>query len=328
MAEVISINRIPADFVANTRHLSVEDRGAYQEILDQIVLLGQDEDPPSLPDDDVFLARLLGWGVKKWRTTRGHLCEGTGAVLTVREGRVSQARIVAEIEAARSRIEAARRAGRASGESRQKTVTLRERMTNASSTPVQHPLNHRSTSVEHGLNAEGNGSRTDREPAINHELRTTRESKPLASASSLQEPARGDEVEKQPDLSGLDGIDMLRETLRICCPSMEPLDDFTASRWLRDFSPDPWWIAAAIFDAKTSSFNGGDDKMAKVNTPAYVTKLLDGRRVTGWSPKDHDGNAVNLREWVEFSLKTFEKRVQRVIEITAKKPEPQPDAHS
>lgn len=322
MAEIISINRIPADFVANTRHLSVEDRGAYQEILDQIVLLGQDEDPPSLPDDDAFLARLLGWGVKKWRTTRGRLCEGTGAVLTIREGRVSQGRIVAEIEAARSRIEAARRAGRASGESRQKTVTLRERMTNGRSTTVERSLNDRSTSVEHGLNPEGNGSRTDCEPAINHELRTTRESNPLASASSLQEPARGDEVEKQPDLTGLEGIDMLRQAVAICCPMMDELDDFTASRWLRDFNPSPWWIAAAIFDAKTSSMNGGDDKMAKVKTPAYVTKLLDGRRTTGWQPEG------DVREWVEFSLRTFEQRVKRAIEITAKHPEQQPDSQT
>jgi len=134
VTKVLSITRTPADFVSGTRHLSIEDRGAYQEVLDQIVILGQDENPPSLPDDDAFLACLMGWPVKKWRETRKRLCEGTGAVLVAAGGRISQARIVEEIGNARSRIDKASRAGEASGNSRRsKAATLRELMTNASS---------------------------------------------------------------------------------------------------------------------------------------------------------------------------------------------------
>lgn len=316
MAEILSINRIPADFVANTRHLSVEDRGAYQEILDQIVLLGQDEDPPSLPDDDHFIARLLGWPVRKWRNTKERLCVGTGAVLLQGNGRLTQARIVDEIESARERIRQAQKAGIASGEKRRKTATLRERMANGSSTHVQQEFNSRSTHVPTGVQQESNGSTngsrtqgaTQREPAINHELRTTNYERPLASVSSLQEPARSDDADKAPDLNGLDGIDMLRETLRICCPMMDPLDDFTASRWLRDFNPDPWWIAAAIFDAKSSSINSGDDRLGKAKTPAYVTKLVHGRATTDWKPETDD-----LRGFVEFNLRTLTERVARSI---------------
>ncbi len=178
MGAVITINRTVTDFVAKTRHLSVEDRGAYQEILDQIVLLGQDEDPPSLPDDDRLIANFLGWSAKKWRSTRERLCTGPMAVLIAEGGRLSQTRIVEEIEAAKVRMGIAVKAGKASGEARRK---LRERMLNGSSTDVAPQLN-----------SKGNSKATQGEPVTSHESRVmklpTETSSPSVTAS--ESPAR------------------------------------------------------------------------------------------------------------------------------------------
>lgn len=162
MTKVISINRTPGDFVRDTRHLSVEDRGAYQDILDHIVILGQDADPPSLPDDDRAIANILGWSVGKWRRTKARLCEGPLAVLMVADGRICQVRIAIEIEEARARIAGAYVAGKASGESRRKKAEMRERMLNGRSTDV-------ATDVERKAQRIANGTRTEREPVTSHE---------------------------------------------------------------------------------------------------------------------------------------------------------------
>lgn len=182
MGRVISINRTPTDFVAKTRHLSLEDRGVYQELLDQIVILGQESEPPSLPDDDRFVANILGWTTRRWRTTKERLCTGEQAVLVAAGGRISQTRIVEEIEAARLRIEAASAAGKASASARK---DLRERMLNARSTPVQRPLQQ---GFNDGTNDGGTPGATDRQrrgnaEATSHESRVTSYEEPTGTTS-------------------------------------------------------------------------------------------------------------------------------------------------
>jgi hypothetical protein len=112
---------------------------------------------------------------------------------------------------------------------------------------------------------------------------------------------------------GIEAIELLQRTTAVFCPAMDMLDDFTVSRWIRDFSRDPYWIAAAIIDARTSSLNSGNDTMAKIRDPRYLTKMLEGRVTTGWIVGCED-----VPEWVEFSIRTFEERVKRSIAITAK----------
>lgn len=238
MGNVLSINRTPQDFVSKTRHLSVEDRGAYQEILDQIVILGQDEDPPSLPDDDRFIAHLLGWSVKKWRRTKANLCSGRHAVLVTAGNRISQTRIVEEIEAAKQRIASARGAGIASGESRR--AKLRERMLNGRSTDVEPSFDDcgygQRTDGERMTNAEANGSRTDCEPATSYELRATSYEKSVTdSATPLELPT-----------DGLEAVDIIGYVWSTLLPNANPLDEFTVAMWLRDRHPHPWCIAAAL----------------------------------------------------------------------------------
>lgn len=92
---------------------------------------------------------------------------------------------------------------------------------------------------------------------------------------------------------------MLAKVTAICCPKAEPLDDFTASRWLRDFNRDPYWIACAIFDAKAGSVSSGDDAMARARNAGYLTKVIQGRVTTGWVPECGEDQA---RSFVDFKL--------------------------
>lgn len=191
---VLSVSRTPGDFVKATRHLSVEDRGAYQELLDQIVILGQDVEPPSLPDDDRVIANLLGWSAQRWRKTKERLCTGPLAVLVAAGGRLSQTRIVEEIEAARKRILAGIKAGEASGRARAsakgRRQSLAERMTADQLRTNAEPWsngrsNDRSTSgptdgerqAQRIVNAEPNDSRTEgatiREPVRSQKSEVT-----------------------------------------------------------------------------------------------------------------------------------------------------------
>lgn len=120
MGKVERIDREFGAFVRDTRHLTVEERGAYQEILDQICILGQDENPPSLPNDDRLIANLLGWTVAKWTIIKRRLCQGQLGVLTISNGRITQIRLAAEIMEAKRRIVAGRPGGQQSGLSRAK----------------------------------------------------------------------------------------------------------------------------------------------------------------------------------------------------------------
>jgi uncharacterized protein YdaU (DUF1376 family) len=277
MGDVLTINRTPKDFVAKTRHLSVEDRGAYQEILDQIVILGQDEEPPSIPDDEVFVANLLGWSVSKWRKTRERLCSGPFRVLEATGGRLSQTRIVEEIEAARGRIAAGATGGRASGASRR--AKLRERM----STNNERPFNDRSTTVQRPFVSSSeqasNGSRTvtptDREPVMSHESRVTREEM-VPSSPSL--PA-----------DGAAATDIVLEALRVIAPQMHD-DEIGVSLLLRDVSPDPWWLVAALCDMATA---GDGQTCRNARRLGYFRPGLDQRKADGFMKgEDAEGYAT------------------------------------
>ncbi len=280
MTKVITINRNPGDFVKDTRHLSVEDRGAYQEILDQIVILGQDADPPSLPDDDTAIAAILGWPAAKWRKTKQRLCEGPLRVLERAGGLITQARIVEEIEAARTRINGSSRAGIASGESRRrKRDALRERMLNGGSdersTDVQ-------TSVQPGGERKSNGS------GSTHESLVTSHEEEIASRKS------------SPSFDGLEALDIVNAALTAFAPNVNA-DDIDVSLWLRDIKPDPWWIAAVICEGAAS--------LKSARSSKYIGAML--RRKAEEGP-----DAIpDPRGYVEFMLDP--KRVQRTRAMLA-----------
>lgn len=104
----------PADYRADTRHLTREQHAAYREILDEIFLSGQHESPPSIPDDDRLLESVaMAKSAKEWKEIRAVLIDGPRAVLQSQSGRISQKRMTAEITKALAKCEKAQQSARA-----------------------------------------------------------------------------------------------------------------------------------------------------------------------------------------------------------------------
>jgi uncharacterized protein YdaU (DUF1376 family) len=112
MAEYPAMTLWTDSYLADTRHLSTEEHGAYL-----LLLMAMWRSPDGwLEDDDHRLARMAGLGVKKWRRIRPALAD----MLKVENGRVSQKRLLEERERAESLRNQKRQAGQASAQARSK----------------------------------------------------------------------------------------------------------------------------------------------------------------------------------------------------------------
>lgn len=101
--------RNPADFIMGTRDLTLEERGAYSELIDHL----NERDRP-LPDDDRFIAGLLCCPVQRWKKIRAVLIE-KGKIVLTHDGHFTNERFERE-HAARFRTrEEAVEHGRAGG---------------------------------------------------------------------------------------------------------------------------------------------------------------------------------------------------------------------
>lgn len=97
----------PAKFRADTRNLTRIQRYSYREIMDEIFESGQDHDPPSIADDDAYLAQIVGADSgAEWQETRRALFGGPKPFLTSENGRISQKRMTFEAQRARDVSEA------------------------------------------------------------------------------------------------------------------------------------------------------------------------------------------------------------------------------
>jgi uncharacterized protein YdaU (DUF1376 family) len=95
-------NYYPRDFIADTRHLSFEQRGVYRELLDFMWIYGDD---CTLPDDPKTISGLLGLSPKKWLQFRAALVEGFAPVLRSTNGRLISKRLHMEFEKANKKSE-------------------------------------------------------------------------------------------------------------------------------------------------------------------------------------------------------------------------------
>lgn len=112
-------NFYPKDWLADTGHLTYEQRGVFHDLLCHMWLR---EEQCSLPDDDLFVAQLLHLTVSKWKQVRAALVGGYSPVLRVVEGQLVSKRLQEEqskaldkskvrAKAAEVRWEASRRKG-------------------------------------------------------------------------------------------------------------------------------------------------------------------------------------------------------------------------
>jgi len=83
--------RFPADFIAGTLGLSLEEKGAYSIVLDMIYDRGE-----PIPDDARWIARVCGCSTRKWTTLRRRLIEA--GKLTAADGLLSNPRAEAMLE--------------------------------------------------------------------------------------------------------------------------------------------------------------------------------------------------------------------------------------
>lgn len=77
--------RFPADFLAGTMALTLEEKGAFSVVLDMIY----DRGGP-IPDDPRYVARACGCSTRKWTSLRQRLIDA--GKLTVRDGELSNPR--------------------------------------------------------------------------------------------------------------------------------------------------------------------------------------------------------------------------------------------
>lgn len=272
MGEVLSINLTARDFVADTQHLTAAEVGAYWLICLQIVIRGQDSDPPSLPDDDKMMANIGRISVRQWQTMKPRLCSGDMAVLTVGHGRITQVRVADEIGEARKRITAASTGGKASGEARRRKADIREKMANGKRTTVERPLNDRSLTVQPLREDESNGSRTSHESQVtSHEVIEENVTLRIAS-SSLHASLRSEDAASHP-------LKLISPLLANIAPQMRPPSETTVRAWLV-IAPDIWSVAAAAIEK--------GDYLANAKAASYLTKILSEKRDNGGFPNLDD----------------------------------------
>lgn len=96
----------PADFIADTMHLSAEEIGAYMLILMAMWRAGG-----SLPDDDATIARIARLSRHKWNGMRATI----RAFLVAESGRLTQKRLTAEYEKAQKALQIFAEKGRQGG---------------------------------------------------------------------------------------------------------------------------------------------------------------------------------------------------------------------
>lgn len=95
-----------ADYLGDTRHLSTEQHGAYL-----LLLMSMWRSDGHLPNDDDKLARLAGLTPLRWRKIR----EEVMALFQVSEGRLTQKRLLGELQKAKEKSQKRSHAGHAGG---------------------------------------------------------------------------------------------------------------------------------------------------------------------------------------------------------------------
>jgi len=133
MAELPYLKLYVGDYLVDTMHLSLEEHGAYLKLLMEYWTNGA-----ALRDDNRRFSRLLGISLKKWRAIRPTLAE-----FFVCDGITwAHKRMEVDLAQARHNVSISRKAGRASGRSRnlakssKKTIEARQRTFNGRSTDV------------------------------------------------------------------------------------------------------------------------------------------------------------------------------------------------
>lgn len=120
MSRMPFYKRYPGDFLMGTRDLTLEERGAYSDLLDMMY----DRGGP-IPDEERWIAGFLGISIRKWKTLRASLI--SAGKLMERGDRLSNPRLERELALEEAQITAQVEWGRMGGRKRaQREKELRE----------------------------------------------------------------------------------------------------------------------------------------------------------------------------------------------------------
>lgn len=153
MASLSWYKRYPRDALEGMQFLTLEERGAYNTVLDLIYLRGGD-----LPDDDRFIAGNMRCDVRVWRRIKKRLI--ALGKLQCTDGAIRNRRADVEVDSALAitvRIADVRRSsGRKSGEVRRENKRLDEQTNEQKTNRIQTPESdkeERKSSVPNGTDA-------------------------------------------------------------------------------------------------------------------------------------------------------------------------------
>lgn len=129
----------PADYLSDTGHLETVEHGAYL-----LLMLHAWRHNGALPADHDRLRRITRLERDQWAESKDVLLE----FFHLDGESYRHDRIDAELEKAAAKVEAAKRAGKASGKARARRPASDEQSLNDRSADVEQPLNGRSTNAE------------------------------------------------------------------------------------------------------------------------------------------------------------------------------------
>lgn len=308
-----------ADYMADTRHLSTEEHGAYLLL---IIAYWQTGRP--LPADDARLARLAGLSNERWTDVQRTL----NPFFTVVDGEWRHGRIDAELEKARSKSEKAKIAGQASGRRRN---SGNQQNQHTDPTDVERTFNVRSTGVE----PQSNHSDTDINKKESNPLTPLQGADPVelyesivanslkASANSLATLANS-----PTKAECLEAFNAYNATALRC--ALPQASKFTGDRErkirarLRDYGRDGWTRALANLE-KSTFLTGGTDQgfradLEFVCQAKSFSKLHDGGYGNGRHAKPAVGNFGHVAKFsVANPVEPNPARVQALIDDALKR---------
>jgi hypothetical protein len=88
-----------------------------------------------------------------------------------------------------------------------------------------------------------------------------------AAAKELKQFSNGSGEASLLPTHGIGAIEIVTRTIHAIAPATKAIDDVEVSLWLRDISPDPWWIAATICEAQLTLIE-------KPRAARYVKSIL------------------------------------------------------
>lgn len=103
----------PDDFQRKTRHLTLLQKGAFRELLDEMWLTNQDDG--TIPDDPTYCANVLRVSESEWMEIRAVLVDGPRPVLSSDNGRLYSRRLQEELDNAKRLVSVARENGKRGG---------------------------------------------------------------------------------------------------------------------------------------------------------------------------------------------------------------------